>query len=415
MKLFFKKISSIFTKLRVWGIKGVVGYFPRWFASIRIKHFLCKNARQHLGTTPERGITVIAPISRGYSNSKTVRDFLFALKRAGIPFQGFDINPAKNSLTSDYLDVVTPRHDFNVRRFTHVVEMFRSPLPDGIVPVRARIAFWEGESGLLETFPYLASSNPVIAMSDFNFNDFCKELPKTTKIFKILYPLQEISKDLEDKKIICKRYGFGEDDFIVFYNFDLGSFHRKNPLAAIKSFSRVLRGVANARLVFKVNLASDYPNHIETIKRCVEEEGISSQFTIISGYLSRREIYSLTNACDVYLSLHRAEGFGIGMAEAMQLGKVVIATDYSASTEFCLPSHSIPIPYTLVDIKPGEYFLSMKRWAEADISVASEAILRCYNDMAYRTRLGKQAKIFIDEYFSTENFKKSVCQFLDAI
>lgn len=414
MKLFLKKISSIFKKLQVWGFKGVIGYLPRWFASIRIKHFLCDNAKQHLGTIPERGITVIAPISRGYSNSKTVRDFLFALKRAGIPFQGFDINPAKNSLTSDYLDVLTPHEDFNVRRFTHVVEMFRSPLPDGIVPVRARIAFWEGESGLLDAFPYLASSNPVIAMSDFNFNDFCKELPKTTKVFKILYPLQEISEDLEDKKTICKRYGFNEDDFIVFYNFDLGSFHRKNPLAAVESFSRALRGVANARLVFKVNLASDYPNHIETIKRKVEVEGIATQFTIIGGYLSRREIYSLTNACDVYLSLHRAEGFGIGMAEAMQLGKVVIATDYSASTEFCLPEHSIPIPYTLVDIQPGEYFASMRQWAEADVSAASDAILHCYNDIAYRTRLGKQAKAFIDEYFSTENFKESVSQFLDV-
>ena len=69
-------------------------------------------------------------------------------------------------------------------------------------------------------------------------------------------------------------------------------------------------------------------------KELLEQEavklGIEKRFTIITEYLSHSELYGLTAACDVYISLHKGEGFGIGMAEAMLMGKPVIATNWSA-------------------------------------------------------------------------------------
>lgn len=350
----------------------------------------------------------------GYSNSKTVRDFLYALKNADIPFQSLDINTRRDVIPSDYADILTSIEEFDIRRYDHVVEMFRSPLPDGLAPHRARIAFWEGEYGLLDAFPYLAGKDPVIAMSDFNAQDFRRELPPETPVFKILYPLQRISSDMDDRTTVRARYGIGAEDFAAFFNFDLGSFFRKNPIGTMRAFAKALGGKQNAKLVFKLNLAKDFPDRIAVLKEEARRLNIDDKLVLVTGYIPRKDVYGLTNACDVYISLHRAEGFGIGVAEAMQLGKPVIVTDYSATTEFCNSDNSIPIPYRLVAIRPGEYFESMRTWADADIEAAATALRRCYDDPAYRAAIGLKGKTFVEEHFSTTNFKRSVEAFLDA-
>ncbi len=407
-------LASSVRKLRVWGLKGVLGYIPRRFNAWRFRHTLTANSRSHAGTQPKRGITVIAPISMGYSNSKTVRDFLHALKQSGIPFQSFDTNTRRDVISSDYADVLTPPEQFDVRKFDHVVEMWRSPLPDGIVPCRARIAFWEGEHGLLETFPYLKSPDPVIAMSDFNYSDFRTELPPETPVFKITYPLQRVSADMDDCSTTRARYGIEKDDFVAFFNFDLGSFYRKNPLGAMRAFAKALGTEPKAKLAFKLNLAKDFPKRISMLKTEADKLGISDKLVLVTGYIPRKDVYGLTNACDVYISLHRAEGFGIGLAEAMQLGKPVIATDYSATTEFCNSANSIPIPYRLVPVPNGEYFAAMQTWADADVDAAAAALRKCHDDVAFRTEIGRKGKAFVEEHFSTANFRKSVEAFLDA-
>ena len=409
-----QNLCSVVRKLRVWGIKGVLGYIPRRIGAFRFRSFLRKNYKRHSSTTPQRGITVIAPISMGYSNSKTVRDFLYALKASGIPFQSLDINTRHDVITSDYADILTPLPDFNIRKYDHVVEMFRSPLPDGMVPCRARIAFWEGEHGLLETFPYLKSADPVIAMSDFNYTDFRNELPPETPVFKILYPLQRVSADMDDQQATRARYGIGKDDFVVFFNFDLGSFFRKNPIGAMRAFSQALGTVPKAKLVFKLNLAKDFPERIDMLKAEAAKLGILDKLILVTGYIPRKDVYGLTNACDVYISLHRAEGFGIGVAEAMQLGKPVIVTDYSSTTEFCNADNAIPIPYRLVPIQNGEYFAAMQAWADADVDAAAAALRKCHDNAVYRAEIGRKGKAFVEEHFSTANFRKSVEAFLDA-
>jgi glycosyltransferase involved in cell wall biosynthesis len=350
----------------------------------------------------------------GYSNSKTVRDFLYALKAAGIPFQSLDINTRHDVIASDYADILTPLTDFDIRKYDHVVEMFRSPLPDGMVPCRARIAFWEGEHGLLETFPYLRSPDPLIAMSDFNFSDFRNELPSETPVFKILYPLQRVSTDMDDRETTRARYGIDEDDFVAFFNFDLGSFFRKNPIGAMRAFAKAFRTEPKAKLVFKLNLAKNFPGRIDMLKAEASRLGISDKLILVAGYIPRKDVYGLANACDVYISLHRAEGFGIGVAEAMQLGKPVIVTDYSSTTEFCSAANSIPVPYRLVPIRSGEYFSAMQTWADADVDAAAMALRKCHDDVAFRTEIGRKGKAFVEEHFSTANFRKSVEAFLDA-
>ena len=350
----------------------------------------------------------------GFSNSKVVRDFLYALKAAGIPFQSLDINTRHDVIASDYADILTPPAAFDIRKFDHVVEMFRSPLPDGLVPCRARIAFWEGEHGLLEAFPYLKGTDPVIAMSDFNYADFRNELQPETPVFKIPYPLQRVSADMDDRSVVRAKYGIGIDDFVVFFNFDLGAFYRKNPLATMRAFAKALGKEPKAKLAFKLNLAKDFPERVAMLKNEAADLGVSDKLILVTGYIPRKDVYGLTNACDVYISLHRAEGFGIGVAEAMQLGKPVIVTDYSSTTEFCTHHNAIPIPYRLVPVQKGEYFTAMQTWADADVEAAAAALRKCYVDTAFRLEIGLKGKAFVEEHFSTANFRKAIDGFLDA-
>lgn len=375
-------------------------------------HRLRRLAKLDNGATSVRGITLIGDFKNGSSNSKTNRDFAHALKDAGIPFQTYSVDRDVAIPESDYADIVTPSKEFRLHKYTHVIEMFRSPLPRELVGKRARIAFWEGEHGILDVWPFLGGNDPIIAMSDFNADYFRREL--TAPIYKILYPLRKIDVAMPSRNEIRDRFGIGKDDFMVLFTFDFGSYKRKNPLSTIRAFAKALANARDAKLVFKTMGAKSHPLEVAEIRREAVTLGISDKFKLITDYLPHAELYGLTAACDVYMSLHRGEGFGIGMAEAMLMGKPVIATDWSANTEFCRPGASFPIPFKLVPVKPNEYFVSMCEWAEADVEAAAIALRSCYDNPAFCREIGEKGRQFVEDHFSIANFKRSVEAFLDG-
>ena len=94
---------------------------------------------------------------------------------------------------------------------------------------------------------------------------------------------------------------------------------------------------------------------------------------IIERTLPRAELLALYKACDCFLSLHRAEGFGRGIVEALQLGMHVIATGYSGNVDFCRAPYADLVRYRLVKVKKGQYpYSEAQVWAEADVDHAAE-------------------------------------------
>ncbi len=294
--------------------------------------------------------------------------------------------------------------------------MYRSPLTREMTKGHtvARIVFHEGEHGIHTTTPFLRESgDDIIAMSDFNYEYFVKAF-SGQNVWKITYPFRfklEIATPRDDLRA---KYGIGKGDFVVFFNFDFGSYYRKNIPAALTAFALAFKGDASAKLVFKTKGAEKNKRQVSEMMAKVDELGIGSQFVHISEFLSCADLDGLTGASDVYLSLHKAEGFGLGMAEAMSQGKPVVATNWSANTEFCKPDTAWCIPYKMVPILPHEYPVSMKEWAEADVDAAAAALreIRAYPESASK-RAASGAE-FMKEHFSLENFKKSVNLFLTA-
>lgn len=405
-------VGEVLSKLRVWGVPGIKDYVSKNISWRCMARRLRRISALDVNALPMRGITLIGEFKHGASNSKTNRDFAHALKDAGIPFQTYSIDRSASVPESDYADIMTPVDDFRLHKYTHVIEMFRSPLPRELVERRARIAFWEGEHGILDVWPFLSGSDPVIAMSDFNAEYFRREF--NAPVYKILYPLRRVDVSIPPRDEVRMRHGIGKEDFMVLFTFDFGSYRRKNPIAAMRAFATALADATGAKLVFKTMGAKSHRPESEELEREAVRLGIGEKFLHIAEYIPHADLYGLTAACDVYLSMHRGEGFGIGMAEAMLMGRPVVATDWSANTEFCRPGSSFPVKYSLAPVKPSDYFPSMQEWAEPDIDDAARHLRECYDNREMAAEVGARGKAFVEEHFSTANFKASVEAFLDG-
>ncbi len=180
--------------------------------------------------------------------------------------------------------------------------------------------------------------------------------------------------------------------FLVVTQFNMASgFERKNPLAAIMAFRRAFGIDSAACLIIKMLNPEVWP---EGVRRLHAAIGGARNIKIVTQVMTRSEVFSMLAAADVVVSLHRAEGFGLLAAEAMLLGKPVIATDWSATKDFLNTQNACPVSYRLIPaIDPqGNYHYPDQKWAEPDIEEAAQWLRQLRNDPQLRQRLGNQAK-----------------------
>ncbi len=172
--------------------------------------------------------------------------------------------------------------------------------------------------------------------------------------------------------------GLPEDRTCFLCMFDMGSLpERKNPLGAISAFRKGCGDDPKAFLVLKISHAARNIRALREIREALE--GLEA--LVIEREMSREESWGLLATCDALISLHRAEGFGLILAEAMALGKPVVATDYSGNTDFMNTGNSFPVGYRLVTIErnTGPYPAG-SRWAEPDIEHAAAQIRAILKD-----------------------------------
>jgi len=195
-------------------------------------------------------------------------------------------------------------------------------------------------------------------------------------------------------------FGLKKEEFVFLFIFDfLSYFARKNPLAVIDAFKKAFSPAENARLVIKCCSSEWDSPSMKIMKEACKGHNI----TIIKSYLNRDEVNALVSLCDSFVSLHRSEGFGLAIAEAMFLGKPVIATGFSGNTDFMNINNSYPVKYELVkigkDIGPYKkgYF-----WAEPDVAHASELMRYVYENREESKELGRIAALDIRKDLSHE-------------
>jgi len=191
------------------------------------------------------------------------------------------------------------------------------------------------------------------------------------------------------------RYGQPEDCFVFLFVFDAASYLvRKNPIAAVRAFMQAFPDKhTRVRLVLKtMNVREDD----ESWKCLVREAKRDPRISILTTRMTREELLGLMGACDVFVSLHRSEGFALCIAESMWLGKPVISTNFSGSRDFAREGTACTVDYMMCPVEPGAYpFAKLQHWAEPSIEHASWYMRRLLEDEGYRDQISKAGQAVV--------------------
>ena len=181
--------------------------------------------------------------------------------------------------------------------------------------------------------------------------------------------------------------------FTVLCMFDAASsVTRKNPEGAIEAFRRAFGSDPSARLVLKAQRMASAPAQ----KARLEALAAAPNIEILDATLDDTGLDALYDRADVLLSLHRSEGYGLTLAEAMRRGVPVVATGWSGNADFVSEEVGIPVPWTLVPAEDPQrtYHHPHMRWAEPDLDFAAAALRRLRDEAGLAARLGAAGAAF---------------------
>lgn len=310
-----------------------------------------------------------------------VRLVALALEARGIPFcivnlqPGADVSQADDSVAAWIVD--SPRYSINIFCVTGI-ELARFACEKGLDAFRGRysIGLWPWE---LPRWP--ASCRFAYSLVDeiWGISRYAADAYRDAPCPVRPMTLPVVAGPVDG----CGRAEFGlpGDAYLFIFSFDVNStFARKNPEAVIAAFQKAFpRGGDDCvGLVLKVNHAASARSRAwARIRRAVKGD---SRLHLIDETLRKPRVLALYRCCDCFVSLHRAEGFGRGLAESLLLGRQLIATAYSGNMDFCTPGRVGLVRYKMRGLGKGDYFHGEgQQWAEPDIEHAAE-LMRCIKD-----------------------------------
>ena len=372
----YLKLHPVFTKMDFSAEPGA--RLPRKNKSCDVSH-----------PQPEFGLNVCGYINGQFGLGQTVRANIHALKTTGVPF-------VLNNISCLH-------HHHRITDFTEFSE--HSPYPINLIHVNAdaiiilrktlgkryfdqhyNIALWWWE---LEKFPEYWHPCFRFFQEIWTQSLFCE------KIFQQCSPIPVFSfphvVDIDESEInrTPEYFGIPENTFTFVFSFSFSSeFERKNPLGLLEAYRRAFGNNLRTLLIIK-SIDSHHHSDKATIMRAAAQD-INVRF--IDENLTHGELLSLIASADCYISLHRSEGFGQGMAEAMFLGKPVIATAYSGNMDFMTAENSFLVNYQLIELEQdyGPYQKG-SMWADPDIDHAAKLMRQVYEDRHLAQRKAERA------------------------
>ncbi|MFZ1814795.1 MAG: glycosyltransferase [Rhizobiaceae bacterium] len=228
--------------------------------------------------------------------------------------------------------------------------------------------FWELEAIPKQYISYLRRFDSVWAPSTFIYNSLVSHGLK--KVALVKHPLLAPA-------LPPRSYLPGDTLKCLFY-FDFDSFPtRKNPEAAILAFRQAFKNQRDVSLTVKTRGERDMGRR----RWLADQAANDSRIKILDRNLTRTQMTKLMEEHDVFLSLHRSEGLGLGCAEALAAGKIVVATDYGGSTDFIAEDTAFPVAWDRVGVAAGEYVLADNAtWADPSIDDAARQLRAIYDD-----------------------------------
>ena len=322
------------------------------------------------------------------------------------PNTSYDEKEFDNEITKEFKYNINV---FHIEPHTNF-EVAVSDLGEENLKGRYNIGYWVHETENIPKKWYLSFKyvNEIWTPSEYATNAFKKASP--VPVYTIPYGVET----KKNEKLTRKDFGLPEDKFIFLCMYDpTSSIARKNPQAVINAFKQAFEGNdKDVFLVIKMNKAGE-----DDVAALREDLKQINNYKIFTESFAHEDVYSLISLCDVFISLHRSEGFGLVMAEAMSLGTVCIATNYSANIDFMNKENSLLVDYKLVKTKLKRHYAYAydDLWADADVNQAAEYMKMIYQDKELYERLKTNAEKTIKEDFSLKRAAEKIENRVDEI
>lgn len=334
------------------------------------------------------GVNVVGHVTGEYGLGTAVRATLRSMAAADVAFSIKNIEVAWHSnLNQTYVNFISAENPYPI----NLIHINPDPglyewLGTDFFKGRYNIGYWAWE---LLQFPSAWEFAFDYFDEIWTLSNYCAEsITKVTPIPVIkLPPSIDIPKPTLDREAL----GLPKDKFIFLFMFDFHStITRKNTVNLIKAFQQAFdESNQDVLLVIKCSNGDHKPQPRAQVKAAAADW---PSIHFIEEHLRQEEVQSLLNSCNCYVSLHRAEGFGLTMAEAMFYGKPVIATGYSSNMEFMNVGNSFLVKYKLVpnDRVEGPYFRGAV-WADPDIDHAASLMRYVFQNYDEAKLVGAKA------------------------
>lgn len=254
---------------------------------------------------------------------------------------------------------------------------------------------WELPVWPKSTFFALEGIDAIWAPSTFVAQAFAACGKPVTLMPHAIRP-QEVNGDLR------RELGISTDTVVFLTCYDSNaSYARKNPLATIHAFNQAFAGrKTDVRLLVKTMNAEGQLaawQELRDVNQC------GDKVVFLNERFGSEKQALLMNTCNAFVSLHRSEGFGRLLAEAMSLGKLLIASNFGGNTDFTTAETACPVNGRLVDVKPGEYlFGGGQQWFETDIAHAAQYMRDVATNPSDFAALAENGRRYILEHHSPE-------------
>jgi glycosyltransferase involved in cell wall biosynthesis len=265
--------------------------------------------------------------------------------------------------------------------------------------------YWEQEHFPMRWHSAFDYYDEIWAVSDFTREAIAAVSPIPVR--KITYPFY-----LNENEAIPDRGRFLDNAFVFLFTFDFYSkIERKNPGAVIAAFKRAFRKDDPAVLVIKSINAHAHREDRQLLGH--QAEGANVIF--LDAHISGAEMNALFASSNCYVSLHRSEGLGLGMAHAMYLAKPVIATNYSGNLEFMNSGNSLLVDYTIAELtKDSGPYERGTRWAEPNVEQAADLMRWVFEHRqdaeAFGARAAADVRRVLNPKITSTQIRQRVCE-----
>lgn len=382
---------------------------------VQTKNRFRANRSRHDANVPE-GMNLVAYIRADMGLGVAARGMAAAFEAAGVPFNVVNMEHGNYSAQTDHSwahkEVAHSGYDVTVVCVNPDNSFYlRTQFPPELLGERYVIAHWYWElpempDEWMSEFEY---TDEVWAASNFIKDAISAKAPVPVVRVPTVVNLKP------GKKLSRVDLGLPERRFLFLAMFDTKSvLERKNPLGVVRAFKKAFpNDVERVGLILKFN----NPDYEQPEMRAVREEirGLENVL-VIDRLLTRDELTSLIDACDCFVSLHRSEGFGLGPAEAMSLGKAAIITNWSGNTDYMTADNCIAIDYQLVPLERdyGPY-KAHQHWAEPDLGHTAHWMKRLVAEPELAKTIGLRGQETINTHFSPRAVGKIIQDRLQEI